>query len=149
MKPLIVLVVVFVVSLFIIKVTRGMYDYALAGTIALSVMLVFTSIAHFAFARGMTMMVPDFLPYKKEIVFVTGVIEIVAAIVLLIPTLRMPIGWFLVAFFILLLPANIYAAVKHIDYEKGTFEGNGAGYLWFRVPLQLLFIAWAYFSTVK
>jgi uncharacterized membrane protein len=58
-------------------------------------------------------------------------------------------GWLLILFFILILPANIYAAVRHIDYQKATTEGNGLHYLWFRVPLQLLFIAWAYFFAVK
>lgn len=31
----------------------------------------------------------------------------------------------------------------------GTPDGPGARYLWFRVPLQGLFIAWVYFSAVS
>jgi uncharacterized membrane protein len=55
----------------------------------------------------------------------------------------------LIVFFVLLLPANINAAIKHIDYQKGTFEGQGLNYLWFRIPLQILFIVWTYMSAIK
>jgi len=27
------------------------------------------------------------------------------------------------------IPANIHAAIKHIDYQKGNFDGNGLNYL--------------------
>ena len=47
-------------------------------------------------------------------------------------------------FFIAVLSANINAAVQRIDYEKATYGGAGVGYLWFRIPLQLFFIAWVY-----
>lgn len=112
-------------------------------------MLVFTATAHFAFSKGMAMMLPDFIPYKTETVYLTGIIEIAAAVGLFIPNLRIVTGWLLIAFFILILPANIYAAIKNIDYQKGTSDGSGLMYLWFRIPLQILFIAWTYFSAIK
>jgi uncharacterized membrane protein len=60
---------------------------------------------------------------------------------------RVSAAVFLIFFFVILLPANIYAAMKGVDYQKGSYGGNGLTYLWFRVPLQLLFIAWvAYFG---
>jgi uncharacterized membrane protein len=148
MKPLIVLVSVFVLSLFGIKIINGNYDYKLAAQISMSAMLLFTSIAHFAFAEGMTMMLPGFIPFKKQIVYVTGIMEIAAAVCLLIPSTKIITGWLLIAFFVALLPANLYAAIRHIDYQKGTFDGKGINYLWFRIPLQLFFIAWIYFSVL-
>lgn len=148
MKPLIVLVFVFVLSLFAIKIINGNYDYKLAAQIAMSAMLLFTSIAHFAFTKGMTMMLPAFIPFKKQIVYVTGIMEIAAAVCLLLPSAQVITAWFLIVFFIALLPANINAAIRHIDYQKGTFDGNGLNYLWFRIPLQLFFIAWVYFSVL-
>ncbi len=87
--------------------------------------------------------------YKTETVYLTGVIEIAAAIGLFIPNFRIVTAWLLIAFFILILPANIYAAIKHIDYQKGTFDGNGLTYLWFRIPLQILFVVWAYLLAIK
>ena len=149
MKPLIVLLISFAISVFTLRVIQKQYDVALSARIALSAMLVFTALAHFAFTKGMTMMMPDFVPYKKQLVYFTGIIEILAAIGLLIPNLRVLTGWLLIVFFIMLLPANIYAALKHVDYQRGTFEGSGTNYLWFRVPLQVLFILWTYLSVIR
>ena len=149
MKPLIILLSVFAISLLTTKIVRGQFEFALSGRIAMSVMLIFTAIAHFTFTKGMSMMLPDFIPFKTETVYLTGFIEIAAAIGLFIPNFRVVTAWLLIAFFLLILPANIYAATKHIDYQKGTFDGNGLTYLWFRIPLQILFIVWTYLSTIK
>jgi uncharacterized membrane protein len=149
MKPLIVLLVAFGISLLGSKMLRGNVEFALSGRIAMSGMLVFTAVAHFIFTKGMAMMLPDFIPYKTEVIYLTGVIEIAAAIGLFIPDFRVLTAWLLIAFFILILPANIYAAIKHLDYQTGSFDGNGPAYLWFRIPLQLLFIAWTYLSSIK
>lgn len=149
MTPLIVLISAFAVSLLVIKIVRGKFDFALSGRIAMSTMLLFTSIAHFIYTNGMSMMLPDFIPYKTEVVYLTGIIEIAAAIGLLIPNFIIVTAWLLIVFFILILPANIHAAIKHIDYQKGTFDGNGLYYLWFRIPLQILFLIWTYLSAIK
>jgi uncharacterized membrane protein len=149
MKPLIVLLGAFGISLLVTKILYGNFEFTLSGRMAMSVMLVFTAVAHFAFTRGMAMMLPGFIPYKAGAVYLTGVIEIAAAVGLLIPGLRVITAWLLIAFFICILPANIYAAVKHIDYQKGTSDGKGPIYLWFRVPLQILFIVWTYLSAIK
>ena len=149
MKPLIILLSVFVIAIVVNKIFYGSYEFALSARIAMSAMLLFTAVGHFVFTKGMSLMLPDFVPYKIEIVYLTGIIEIVAACGLLISNFRIVTGWLLIAFFVCLLPANIYAAVKQVNYQQGTFDGNGLSYLWFRVPLQVLFIAWTYVSTIK
>jgi uncharacterized membrane protein len=148
MKPLFVLLITFISAFLITRFSSGHYETALSGRIALSVMLIFTGLAHFFFTSGMTLMVPDRIPFKKGLVYLTGIIEILAAIGLLIPSLSILTAWLLIIFFILLLPANINAAQRHIDYQKGTTDGSGLNYLWFRVPLQIFFIVWAYLSAI-
>ncbi len=148
MKPFIVLVTVFAISLLATKLIKGRYDVALSGTIAMSIMLLFTAVAHFVFTKGMEMMLPSIIPYRKQVVYLTGLIEVAAAIGILIPSFRAVTAWLLIAFFIMILPANIYAALKHIDYQNATYTGNGPNYLWFRVPLQLLFILWTYYFII-
>jgi uncharacterized membrane protein len=96
----------------------------------------------------MAMMVPQTIPFKTEIVYLTGVIEIILGIGLVIPVTRMLAARTLIVFLILVLPSNIKAAVEHINYSQGNFEGPGPAYLWFRVPLQILFIAWVYYSCL-
>lgn len=149
MKPLIILIIVFAVSLVISKLFYGGYNFSLSGKIAMSAMLLFTAIGHFAYTKGMTMMLPGLVPYKTELVYLTGLMEIAAGVALLFPAISMVTGWLLIVFFVLLLPANIYAAFNHINYQKGTLDGSGLNYLWFRVPLQILFILWVYFSAIK
>jgi uncharacterized membrane protein len=146
MKPFLVLIFSFLLSVFAIKIFLHRYDFVLAARIAMSVMLLFTATAHFAFSKGMSMMLPGFFPFKMAVIYMTGIIELAAAIGLQMSGVRVLTGWLLIIFFILVLPANIYAAIKHIDYQKGTPEGKGPNYLWFRIPLQLVFILWVYFS---
>ena len=149
MKPLIVLLISFSLALLSTKLLLNNFEIALSARIAMAIMLVFTAIAHFAFTGGMEMMIPDFIPFKKAMVYFTGFIEICASIGLLIVHLKILTAWLLIVFFILLIPANIKAAVRHIDYQKGTFDGNGVTYLWFRIPLQILFILWTYLAAIK
>ena len=148
MKPLIVLLGVFCLSLLGIKLATGEYQMAIAARSAMSAMLLFTAIGHFAFTRGMSLMLPQFIPFKTQVVYLTGILEILFAIGLFLPTFRMLTAVSLVIFMILILPANIYAAIKNLEYQKGTYDGNGPKYLWFRIPLQLLFIIWVYFSAI-
>ncbi len=149
MKPLFVLMGSFLVTLLLLKVSKGKIDYPLAGRIAMSVMLAFTAMGHFVFTGGMAAMVPNFFPAKTGIVYLTGALEILFAIGLLIPGYKTIVGWGLILFFLLVLPANIKAAMEHVNYQTGGADGDGPGYLWFRIPFQALLIAWVFFSVIK
>lgn len=149
MKPLTVLLLTFVVVLFVIKFTQKEHNFTLAARIAIATMLLFTAIGHFIFTKGMSMMIPSFIPYKINIIYLTGIFEILLAVGLLIPKFQIISGWLLIIFLILMLPANIYASLSKINYQKGTFDGNGLSYLWFRIPLQILFIIWTYISSIR
>ena len=146
----IVLIIVFILSIVTSKIISGEFDFILSGNIAMSCMLLFTAVGHFIYTKGMILMMPDFLPLKKEIVLLTGFIEIIAAIGLLIHGFRYITSILLIIFFILILSANINAAIKKVDFQKATMDGPGTNYLWFRVPLQLFFIVWViYFGLGK
>lgn len=149
MKPLLILLTVFSISLFTIKMFRGNFNVIISARIAMAAMLMFTAVGHFIFTKGMSMMLPDYIPFKTGIIYLTGILEILAAIGILIPEIRITTGWLLIVFFIVILPSNIYAAINHIDYQKATFNGDGISYLWFRIPLQIFFIIWVYLSAIK
>lgn len=148
MKPLIVLLMCFVISIFVIKGIKKEYDLDLAGRIAMSGMLVFTAIGHFLFTKGMTLMIPDFISHKELVVHLSGIFEIVMALGLLTSRWNYVTGWVIILFLLLMLPANIYASIHNVDYQNGTYDGKGLAYLWFRVPLQILFIVWTYFFSI-
>lgn len=149
MNVLIVLFVSFGIAAVAIKMVTHKQDIAMAARVGMSVMLLFTALGHFMFAKGMSMMIPDFIPFKMEMVYFTGVIEIAAALGLQLPKFRVLTAWLLILFFIVILPSNIKAGMEHIDLYKANYQGAGTGYLWFRVPLQLFFIAWIYFSSIN
>ena len=79
MKPLLVLLISFGLAIFAIKIFTLRVDFVLAARIAMSFMLLFTASGHFAFPRGMMMMIPSFIPFRLALVYITGIIEIIEA----------------------------------------------------------------------
>ncbi|SEC86229.1 Uncharacterized membrane protein [Tenacibaculum sp. MAR_2009_124] len=148
MKPLIILLSTFIITLLVQKLTRKSINYIFAGRIAMSIMLIFTALGHFIFTEGMIKMIPDFLPHKNHLVILTGILEIVISISLFSTNLRPIFGWILIVFLIVILPTNIKASMENLNYQTGSYNRNGLSYLWFRIPLQLLFIGWSYFFTI-
>lgn len=149
MKPLIILFTVFLVALSVLKSISGKNNFYFSARIAMSAMLLFTALGHFLYTNGMVLMIPDIIPFKKNVVYLTAIIEILAAVGLHISQLRLITAWLLVIFFILLLPANIKASIEHLNYQTATYNGKGLEYLWFRIPLQIVFILWVYISVIK
>jgi uncharacterized membrane protein len=75
-------------------------------------------------------------------VFFTGVCEILGAVAILVPEVRRGAGVALIALFVALLPANVYAARAGL-----TLGGKPVTPLWLRLPMQLLFIGLTWWST--
>lgn len=69
----------------------------------------------------------------------TGVLEVAGAVGLLLPATRFAAAMGLIALMLVMLPANINAARKQIP-----LRGKAATPLWIRVPMQILFVAWAW-----
>ncbi|MFD9049509.1 DoxX family protein [Streptomyces zaomyceticus] len=109
----------------------------------LAAMLVFTATAHFLPSavgpipgrQDLVAMVPPFVPLPGLAVYATGVLELLGAAGLIWQVTRRSAGIGLAALFVLMLPANIYAAVEQIP-----FNGEAATPLWFRIPEQMVFI---------
>lgn len=145
----IILIVSFLASLLIIRLSTRSWNFPLSGRIAMCAMLCFTALGHFLFPEGMAMMIPPFIPFKLPLVYITGVLEIAGGIGLLIPKFRKITAILLIVFFVLITPANIYAAMHHIDLQKASYDGDGLAYLWFRLPLQVFFIAWVWYFALR
>jgi uncharacterized membrane protein len=93
----------------------------------------------------MVAMMPAILPYKLELVYITGIIEIMAAVGLLLKRFRQLTGVLLLIFLLAVLPANIVGAMKQLP--AGGME-KGVVYLYFRIPLQFFFMAWVYYFAI-
>jgi uncharacterized membrane protein len=112
--------------------------------VGLSLFFLFTSTGHFIKAAEMSAMLPPFVPYRIEIIYLTGIIEILGAIGVWIAPLMTITRFCLILMLICFLPANIYSAMNHVDFGG---HGEGPGYLLFRIPFQFFVIWWTYYAT--
>ena len=108
----------------------------------LSVFFVYFGIDHFINPDFYLSIMPPAFPLHAEAVYISGFFEILGGICVLIPSLRKFAGWGLIALLISVYPANIYMAIN-----PEAFPEISIGLLYFRLPLQFLFIYWAYSIT--
>jgi uncharacterized membrane protein len=93
---------------------------------------------HFAMPRPYEAIVPPWLPRHRELVYASGVAEMVGGAGLMTP-LRRPAGWWLIATLVAVFPANLHMALHPEQFPK--VPGGRAG-LYARLPFQAVFIAW-------
>ncbi|WP_238549106.1 DoxX family protein [Acaryochloris marina] len=117
-----------------------------AGCIAFAALFIFTGISHFALAEGMVQMLPEWVPGRYPIIYITGIIEIILGLGFLWPSVRRMNGLLTLTFLIAVLPSNIYAALNSVDFGGNI---NGPRYLFFRIPLQLFLLWWVWFMAVR
>ncbi len=110
---------------------------------ALTLMFVFTGIAHFnKMKHDLVRMVPALFPRPMLLIYLTGVLEFMGAVGLLLPRFRALAGICLIALLIAMFPANVNAALK-----KTTLAGKAATPLRLRAPMQALFIGLLWWAT--
>ena len=99
-------------------------------------------INHFLNAPFYLKMMPPYLPWHLTLVYVSGVCEIALGLLLLQPRFTKMAAWGLILLFIAVFPANLYMTMNPQLYP----EINPAALYW-RLPFQPIFIAWAYWFT--
>jgi uncharacterized membrane protein len=88
-------------------------------------------------------MMPGPLPGGLWIIYLTGLFEIAGAVGLLVPRTRRLAGFCLVLLLIAQFPANVNAALNGIP-----LGGEAPTPLWLRTPMQLLFIAMVWWTSI-
>jgi uncharacterized membrane protein len=73
---------------------------------------------------------------------VSGAVEIVLGVLLLVPRHTVTAAWGLILLLIAVFPANVQMAL-----HPETFPEFGPAALWLRLPLQGVLIAWAWWVT--
>lgn len=112
--------------------------------VLLTVVMLLAGAAHFTMTATYVAIMPSYLPFPEALVYVSGVLEILLAIGLQIPATRRLAAWGLVALLVAVLPANINQAIHNLQPEGLQMSQT---MLWVRLPMQLIFIAWAYWMT--
>jgi uncharacterized membrane protein len=106
----------------------------IAVSCGLAMMFTFTGIAHFtSMKEDLVRMVPAIFPYPEALIAITGVLELLGAIGLLIPKTRFWAASCLMLLLIVMFPANIKAALEHLPQTGES--------LWTRAPEQLFYLA--------
>ena len=147
MAPLIFLLGTFAVIYLLNRFLLGRrLSLSFIGRASMAVMLIVTGISHFTNTGEMVAMMPDFVPAKREMVYFTGVIELLAVIGLLWSKTARLASILLIVFFVLVLPANIAGSLKAVQF--GGME-YGPWYLLFRIPLQIFFIWWIWYFGIR
>ena len=93
--------------------------------------------------RDLANMIPPPLTGNVWLVYLTGLLEAAGAIGLLVPRTRRLAGICLAVMLVALFPANVYAALYGVQ-----LRGSDASPLWYRAPLQLLWIVTVWWSAV-
>lgn len=100
-----------------------------------SIILLGAGILHFARERSFRKIVPKILPFRKSIVLVTGVFEIIFSGLLWVKKGQSFTSKLLAFFMIAVFPANIYMAIKKISFLPGKQANPWIN--WLRLPLQI------------
>ncbi|MDO8678989.1 MAG: DoxX family protein [Acidobacteriota bacterium] len=85
---------------------------------------------------------PPYLPWHRELVAISGVAEIALGALLLFRRWSVLAGWGLITLLVAIFPANVHMAMHPELYPSIS----PAALLW-RLPVQGLLIAWAYWYT--
>jgi uncharacterized membrane protein len=110
--------------------------YAIIG------LYVVAGLNHFAHPGFYTRIMPHWIPFHEEIVFVSGICEILFGLLLILPRTRRLGAWCIILLLIAIFPANIQMMINYLR------ENNPQ--LWIailRLPLQILLIWWSYSFT--
>ncbi|WP_244093980.1 hypothetical protein [Jeotgalibacillus sp. R-1-5s-1] len=103
--------------------------------------ILFAGVMHFLKERNFRYIVPKFLPFRKAIVLVSGVAEIIIGGMLVLnkgtKLAGKLLGWLMIAVW----PANMYMAYKEIPLGKIKLS---PAVLWGRVAFQIPLIKWAF-----
>ena len=108
----------------------------------LGVLFVAAGLYHFINPDFYLKIMPPYLPWHLFLVYLSGLFEVALGIAVLIPKFMRMAAWGLIALLIAVFPANVHMALHPQLYPDLPALG-----LWLRLPLQVLFIAWAYWHT--
>jgi len=126
------------------QVARGTFSIRGAARLGLAAAMVVAGIAHLVTPAPFLQHLPPWVPAAAALIALTGVIEIVLGLALLSPEpWRQRAGLALAGYLVAVFPGNVYVAVAGIEVEGQP----GGWYPWLRLPLQVLVVGWAVWST--
>lgn len=91
-------------------------------------------------------MMPSYLPWPYALVIISGIAEIAGGLGLLIPQTRRWAGWGLILLLLAVFPANLHMALNNTQLPGMHLSPL---VLWLRLPVQIIFIAWVWWVSLR
>ena len=118
-----------------------------AGPRAVAAAFLASDVVHLARPEVFEAIVPRPLPYKRQLVYASGLVELACAAGLLVPRTRRVAGAASAALLVAVFPANIQMAIDthRVLARRGTTTGRQIrrAIAFARLPLQVPLIRWA------
>lgn len=108
----------------------------------MGILYILAGVNHFLMPEVYIAIMPPYMEWHKELVFLSGLIEIALGALLFLPQYRKIASWGIILLLIAVFPANIYLA-----QTNGEPLGISAAAAWGRLPIQALLILWAWWYT--
>jgi uncharacterized membrane protein len=108
----------------------------------LAAFFVLAGVNHFRDTDFYMKITPPYLPWHLFLVYLSGLFEIALGVLILVDRYRRVAAWGLIALLVGVFPANMHMALNPELYPE--FSPTA---LWVRLPLQGVFIAWAFLYT--
>ena len=118
------------------------FDIKYFSIIVMGVFYISIGVSHFTSPIWYVKIVPPYLPYKLELVYISGLFEILFGGMLFFKKTRFLAGWGLILLLIAVYPANIYLA-----QTNGAAMNTTPLIAWGRLPVQFIFVGLAYWHS--
>ncbi len=115
-----------------------------AGIGFVALLFLTSGTCHFLLTHFFVAIMPPYLPLHREAVYVSGVLELLGALGLLLPETRRAAGTGLFVLTILVTPANV-----HMWLHPELFPGVSENLLFWRLPAQAALLAVIWFSAIR
>ena len=107
----------------------------------LAIFMIGAGTMHFVNPDFYIKIMPQYLPLHRELVYLSGISEMALGLLLFVPRFSRLAAWGIIALLIAVFPANI-----HVYQHQDVLPAPAIFHL-LRLPLQGLFILWAYWHT--
>ena len=113
--------------------------------LVMAILYISAGIQHFIDPDWFVKIMPPFLPFHYEAVYISGFFEIILGGMLLFKNTRVIAAWGLIGLLLAVYPANIYLAFNSTPQEAIEISAFAAS--WVRLPIQFIFLGLAYWHT--
>lgn len=133
-------------GLFCTKHTKMVGNYKIISLLLLSGFYILAGVNHFINPDFYLPLIPSYLPFPEIINYVSGGLEILLGLLLLVPGYKRMAAWGIIFLLILFVPSHVYFIMIDSCITDGLCVPNWIG--WLRLILiHPLLILWAWWHT--